>query len=73
MLHVGTTIHSAPIEAFGFVSPVDDEDRRAHSLTLFDLVDAVSESCESEAEVIATVRHLIASGQVRLLGVSQPR
>ena len=38
------------------------------TLTLLDLVTAVAESAESEDEVVATVSHLLASGQVRLVG-----
>jgi hypothetical protein len=36
--------------------------------TLLELVSAVSDECESEAEVVATVLHLLASGRVRLCG-----
>ncbi len=38
------------------------------TITLLDLVAAVAESAESEAEVIATVRQLVNSGRVRLVG-----
>lgn len=37
-------------------------------ITLLDLVSAVSEECTSEAEVVATVLHLLASGRARLCG-----
>ncbi len=40
----------------------------AVELTLLDLVWAVSEAADSEAEVVATVLHLIESGRVRLCG-----
>ena len=40
----------------------------AQSMTLLDLVKAVSEHAPSEAEVIATVVSLVNSGQVRLCG-----
>jgi hypothetical protein len=40
----------------------------AFPLTLLDLVAAVSESAASEAEVVATVVHLVNSGIVRLCG-----
>ena len=40
----------------------------AHTITLLDLVAAVADQAESEAEVIATVSHLINSGRVRLVG-----
>ena len=36
--------------------------------TLLELVGSVSDECESEAEVVATVLHLLASGRVRLRG-----
>lgn len=36
--------------------------------TLLDLVAAVSESAESEAEVIATIADLLRSGKIRLVG-----
>ena len=48
--------------------------RRWHSeqlpltTTLLALVRAVSESADDDAEVVATVRHLLSSGQVRLCG-----
>jgi hypothetical protein len=38
----------------------------SHSLTLLDVIQAVSEVAENDREVIATVVHLISSGQVRL-------
>lgn len=37
-------------------------------ITLLDLVRAVSEECTSDAEVVATVLHLLASGRARLCG-----
>ena len=36
--------------------------------TLLDLVAAVSESAQSEDEVVATVTHMINSGAIRLIG-----
>ena len=36
--------------------------------TLLDLVAAVSDSAESEAEVIATISDLLRSGKIRLIG-----
>ena len=39
---------------------------RAHDLTLFDVMQAVSAVAVSDEEIIATVVHLISSGQVRL-------
>ncbi len=40
------------------------------TVTLRDLVSAVSEYAEDENEVIATVMHLVQSGRVRLAGGS---
>ena len=37
-------------------------------ITLLDLVCAVSDECETEAEVVATVLHLLATGRARLCG-----
>jgi hypothetical protein len=39
---------------------------RTHQLTLLDVIQAVSEVAENDQEIIATVAHLISSGQVRL-------
>ncbi len=36
--------------------------------TLLDLVAAVSDSAESEAEVVATIADLLRSGKIRLIG-----
>ena len=38
----------------------------SHELTLLDVIQAVSEVAENDLEIIATVAHLISSGQVRL-------
>jgi hypothetical protein len=38
----------------------------SHELTLLDVIQAVSEVAEADQEVVATVTHLICSGQVRL-------
>ena len=38
----------------------------AHSLTLLDVIQAVSEEAANEQEIVATVAHLISSGRVRL-------
>jgi hypothetical protein len=38
----------------------------SHDLTLLDVIQAVSEVAENDREVIATLVHLISSGQVRL-------
>jgi hypothetical protein len=46
----------------GFAGPEPER------LTLLDLVRAVAESSRSEAEVVAVVEHLIATGRVSLIG-----
>lgn len=38
----------------------------SHELTLLDVIQAVSEVAENDQEIVATVTHLICSGQVRL-------
>jgi hypothetical protein len=38
----------------------------SHDLTLLDVIQVVSEVAENDQEIIATVVHLISSGQVRL-------
>lgn len=40
----------------------------SHNLTLLDLIQAVSEVAANDQEILATVAHLINSGQVRLCG-----
>jgi len=39
---------------------------RTRELTLLDVIQAVSEVTQNDQEIIATVAHLISSGQVRL-------
>lgn len=43
----------------------DDE---SLEVTLLELVGAVSDECKTEAEVVATVLHILASGRARLRG-----
>jgi hypothetical protein len=38
----------------------------SHELTLLDVIQAVSEVAENDQEIVATVTHLICSGQARL-------
>jgi hypothetical protein len=38
------------------------------SLTLLELVQAVSETCESDKEIVATVVYMLRSGRIRLAG-----
>lgn len=42
--------------------------REEQEVTLLDLVQAVSQECRSDVEVVATVLHLLRSGRVRLCG-----
>lgn len=42
--------------------------RGSESTTLLDLVRAIGEVTDDEREVVATVRHLLLSGRVRLCG-----
>ena len=53
-----------------FERPDDEREGRtmAFQLTLLDLVNAVSESATTDAEVVATVVHLVNSGIVQLCG-----
>jgi len=37
-------------------------------LTLLDLIEAVAEVTDSEAELVSVVQHLVNSGRVRLIG-----
>jgi hypothetical protein len=47
---------------------VEAPDPQVIETTLLDLVAAVSDSAESEAEVIATISDLLRSGKIRLIG-----
>ena len=38
----------------------------AHALTLLDVIQAISEEAANEQEIVATMDHLLTSGQVRL-------
>jgi hypothetical protein len=39
---------------------------QTHELTLLDVIQAVSEVTQNDQEIIATMAHLVSSGQVRL-------
>lgn len=58
-MSAATTVRS-PIPALSPEASVE--------ITLLDLVSAVSDECRSEAEVVATVLHLLATGRARLCG-----
>ena len=47
------------------------EPEKATVLTLLELVTAVAENADNDREVVATITHLINSGQVRLIGSFQ--
>jgi hypothetical protein len=50
----------------GVGSEVDMETQA--QLTLLDLIEAVAEVTDSEAELLSVVAHLVNSGRVRLIG-----
>jgi hypothetical protein len=52
----------------GALPSLEPGNSQAESLTLLDLVRAVAEFAESEAEVVAVVEHLLESGRVVLAG-----
>jgi len=49
-------------------APATVQDMRTRETTLLELVQAVSSVASSDAEVVATVLHLLRSGRVRLCG-----
>ena len=55
-----TAVHEIPMETASTREP--------DSLTLLELIEAVSEVSDSEQEVIATVTYMLRSGRVRLAG-----
>lgn len=58
-VHHVPAVHEIPMEA---------RDEAPPSVTLLELVKAVTEVSETEAEVIATVVYMLSSGSVRLSG-----
>jgi hypothetical protein len=46
----------------------EDDMETQSQLTLLDLIEAVAEVTDSEAELVSVVRHLVNSGRVRLIG-----
>ena len=50
-----------------FAPPRTAQHDRGRPLTLLDLIEAVSDAACSDAEVVATIEHLLSSGRVRLL------
>jgi hypothetical protein len=60
---------SIPVEHFHRVHLIEAEcSPDPDEVTLRDLVEAVAEFSESEQEVVATVMHMLRSGQVKLHG-----
>jgi hypothetical protein len=54
--------------AESLANPIPEAAPACLELTLLELVQAVCDETDDEREVIATVRHLLESGQVRLCG-----
>ena len=50
------------------VETTEDQPSRPQQFTLLELVEAVGEVTDDEREIVATVCHMLASGQVRLTG-----
>jgi hypothetical protein len=58
---------TAPLNACSQAGSEVGTDRQAQ-LTMLDLIEAVAEVTDSEAELVSTVAHLVNSGRVRLIG-----
>ncbi len=50
------------------VQTTEQQPRKPQQYTLLELIEAVGEVTDNEAEIVATVRHMLASGQVKLTG-----
>ena len=50
------------------VETTEEQPSRPQQFTLLELVEAVGEVTDDEREIVATVSHMLASGQVRLTG-----
>jgi hypothetical protein len=58
-----------PVEHFPAIHVVEtNQQDEPQALTLLELIDAVSEVSETEAEVLATVTYMLNSGRIRLSG-----
>jgi hypothetical protein len=68
MPHTGDVQH--PDGGFGHPEPAAERRGRAGSseYTLLELVEAIADVTDDDREIVATVIHLLASGQVRLCG-----
>ncbi len=56
------------VQAVRKLDKLEAKSQEARVTTLLDHVAAVAESAKTEAEVVATVTHLINSGQIKLIG-----
>jgi hypothetical protein len=56
------------MQAMHQIAPVHHQGPEFEEVTLLDLVQAVCDVTEDDNEVIATVRHMLRSGRVRLCG-----
>jgi hypothetical protein len=66
MAFVSTVI---PIDHHPAIHEIDTNfDEEPQSVTLLELIDAVSEVSDTEQEVVATVSYMLNSGRVRLAG-----
>lgn len=70
---VRTTQSSAPKRPFAAPPAQSNPSTSTHrtapgQYTLLELVEAISEVADDDREIVATVVHLLASGQVRLCG-----
>ncbi len=55
-------------QAVRTLEKVEAKPQEVRVTTLLDLVAAVADSAKTEEEVVATVTHLINSGQIKLIG-----
>jgi len=58
---------TAPLNACSQAGSEVGTDRQPQ-LTMLDLIEAVAEVTDSEAELVSAVAHLVNSGRVRLIG-----
>lgn len=57
-----------PGEGLGHVASAAERGRAGSEYTLLELVEAIADVTDDDREIVATVIHLLASGQVRLCG-----
>ena len=56
------------MHAVPHTAPIRNQGPEFEEFTLLDLVQAVCDVTEDDSEVVATVRHMLRSGRVRLCG-----